>query len=495
MLSACKDENPVSEIPVVQPKLSYSVSTRGAGYGSYDALGYGYDCAYSNLKGSDFVRKSIIDVNKCLTGKGTDPLTGNPVNVVSISIDSAIIHQGGNLEESWGYNINEYKESINVGTNISATIGQEKTKLFTTELKAYYTDSVRFSQVYSFFRLDAIKTVRKLSFSHTLPGELKYFLTDNFINDVKSLPARTLVERYGTHVLTDIRLGGMGSIFFNARLNSTSVIDKFKLDAKAVFSGITAQTNYAVERNRFQDFRDVHIHIRTIGGSEPIAQPTIKFDADKSQLGDLTFDYQSWLKSVNRSSEQIIGTGNPNTFIYPISEFVFDPIKKKQVEQALIDYVNSNIIPMKHIDVIDNKNIALYNKKNNPEGGGRGSVSYPYHLKVSKQNGTEKLYVATRSSTDIGLFVFIPYGEYYQISYKGGNNYLDFTDVTFKPFTNNPNQLWILEFINPSTFKIRNVGYNSYLGWNLSTKYRNSDDNDEIIWYIPAERPSYPPRR
>ncbi|MDD3495363.1 MAG: MAC/perforin domain-containing protein [Dysgonamonadaceae bacterium] len=492
VFSACEDKNPIGEIPLVEPEISYSTSTRGAGYGPYDALGYGYDCAYSDLKGSDFIRKAVIDVNKCLTGKGTDPLTGNQVNVTPLTIDSAIIHQGGNSDETWGYNFNEYKESMNNATNISVSVGKGKINFFTAELKNYYTDSIRYSQVYSFYRLDAIKTVRKLSFSHTLPDELKYFLNDNFISDTKNLSAKTLIERYGTHVLTDIRLGGMGSIFFNARLNSSSSTNKFKLDAKAVYSGITAQTNYAIEKNRFQDFRDVHIHIHTIGGSEPIAQSSIKFDAEKSQLEDLNFDYVLWLKGVSEKTEEIIGTGNPNTVIYPISEFIFDPIKKIQVEQAIIDYVNSNAIHMKQIDIIDNKNIAVYNRKSTSSGGGgRRSVSMAPHLRVKKKDGKEMLYIATRSSTDIGLLVFIPYGEYYQISYKGGNNYLDFSDKTFKPFNNNPNQLWTLEYMNPTTFKIRNVGYDCYLGFDLDTKYRNSDDNDEIIWYIPHETIPY----
>lgn len=453
---------------------------KSIGDGIYDALGYGYDCTYTKIKGSEYVSEEpIIDIQRYITGKGKDPITGNSVIVDTGRVNIALIHGGGDTDQTWGFNLEDYKKNINNQTSISATIKSDSIKLFSAELKNYFKEDYRFSQVYSFYRMDATKTTRKISFSKKSPVAFKYALSDAFISDLKGLTADEVVRKYGTHVLTDIRLGGIGSIIYNARLANTTSAEQFKNQANIFFNVISASSDYSKTDSMFIEYRDVNIKIMALGGSKTI-NSDVKIDATTSKLQGITFNYTDWINSVNATTEQVIGIGHHNTIIYPISEFVFDTNKKTEIELAIKRYCAANLLLMKQIETIENRGVMVYNPRSYTIPGSRST----FHKQLSSEGSIGKQYLKIIDGIGRSMattITFIPDGKYYRIA--NSNNYYLESDKRFKPLSSSSSQLWYIEFVSQDLFKIRNLATNYYLGIDVNINYPNST-NQDILWKI-----------
>ena len=70
---SCSDNEIIPE--VIIPEQS-TPTTRSVGDGKYDALGFGYNCFYSNFSNPLYAKAQVIDLQKLEAGIGTDQLTG-----------------------------------------------------------------------------------------------------------------------------------------------------------------------------------------------------------------------------------------------------------------------------------------------------------------------------------------------------------------------------------------------------------------------------------
>ena len=479
--ASCSDKNLIEQ----QNEVSSFVTTRAAGDNLYDLLGYGYDCTYSNLKGSDYGKARVIDLDKFISGKGYDVQTGQNVNLEPGNINIAIIHGGGDSDETWGFDLNEYKESLNVQNSVSITVNEDSeenkdVKLFTAEVKKFYNDSARFTSSYSFYRLNAYKITRKLTMSNVYPEFLKYFLSDEFIYDLKHLTGKQLVLKYGTHVLTDIKLGGMGSVIFNAKMTSKENASYFKIEASSFFDILTTTDSYESINSKFQNFKDVRIRVKTIGGTLPI-NTQISYNAFNGELGNISFNYQDWLKSVDVNSEQLIGVGNPTTTVYFLSDFIDDPIKKKEVQDAIIEYCNSQLVIMEKTTTIDYATFSIYTyfkDRTNYE-----ELISEYFPSGGKSKVSKRPYTPSERANTI--FNFNPYGEYYRIVMYSNDNYVLEPDMCCRPINETAqSQLWDIEYVSSRELRFRNVSNNFYLGHDLMTNHPKNPYNKDLIWLI-----------
>lgn len=90
---------------VIDSDFGGNTSTRAAGDGQYDLLGYGYDCTISAFKGSRYGKERIIDLDRFLSGRGRDPITRVEKTMFPGNINIALLHGGGEVEVELGANL------------------------------------------------------------------------------------------------------------------------------------------------------------------------------------------------------------------------------------------------------------------------------------------------------------------------------------------------------------------------------------------------------
>lgn len=279
-----------------------------------------------------YAKARVIDLDRLKRGAGRDPLTGNEVTFTPSEINESILH--GKTETRLAYGNSVQKLTENISINASTSISSKILTFFSLDLEATIKSSGTNYQQDAFYRIDALKMTRRLTLPYTTPSRLKYFFTDEFLSDLKNISGKDLVEKYGTHVMTDILLGGNFSAFYTGKYTSTESAQKqdFKAASNFLLSSIKANANY--NTSSFNSFQNVNIYIKTQGGSNAVT--SIISQNSNGYLDNVSMDYAGWMNSVTQNTESLIGIGNPDTKTYLLSEFIDDPIKKQEIEFALL---------------------------------------------------------------------------------------------------------------------------------------------------------------
>lgn len=475
---SCSDSSIENELEKVDSMSSFS--TKAAGDGLYDILGYGYDCTYSDFKGSVYSKARVVDLGRFLSGSGRDANTGEAKSFLAGSVNEAILHSG-ETSSAWGKNLESFKDDISSHNNVSMEVTDDKLKLFSADFKSFFSNASSFSSAQSFYRLDAKRYTRKLTMSNVYPSNLKYFLTDEFVNDLKSYTGTQLVSKYGTHVLTDILLGGVGSIVFNAKLMTSNDENTFRDEANSFFGIVTTSSTLEGSSTKFKDFKNIKIFIKTYGGSINIAQD-ISYNPMTGELQNLSFNYQGWMNSINKNTEEIIGIGNNTTKICLLSEFIDDPNKKREVENAIKSYCESQKVVMTTEKTLDYEDGAIYYTES-------GVNKY---IKVTHGSNLPivlALFGATGEDITDKVTVkwsFLPIGNYYYLSVKlrGNQFFLNEPKGLFKAKPDPINDfLWDIEKLNNGYYMIKKVSTGTYLGRNQTLNIKNINDTNQH-WLI-----------
>lgn len=454
IFTSCSNEEDINSTPL--NKGTTSEQTRAAGDGKYDALGYGYNCFYSDFSDPVYVQARVINIEKLKLGKGKDQITNKEVTFNPTDINEAILHGRTESKVAYGTSISRLTEKLHV--NVKTSIGTKVLKLFSLDLEATVDQNSTHNSLNSFYRVDALKTTRRLTLPYTLPSRLKYFVTDEFLIDQKYLTIEDYIKKYGTHVMTDILLGGKFSAFYTGNYESTdqNSEQEFKAESNFLLSSVKAGVKY--DRTLFNSFKNVNIYIKTLGGT--ISSNAIISQSSDGTLDNVSIDYTGWINSVTQESEALIGIGNPDTEIYPLSEFVDNIIIKKEIEGVMgnekptyiLSSINNNLSP---------KDIGLLANIDNTFG------LIPIH---SSQN-------FFRASISL-----IKEGEFYRIKYL--DKYLD-SSAQLTSFQNNNKQLWSIELSshNRTQVSLKNVATGLYLFANDGKFHERSIDNEENVYW------------
>ena len=327
---SCSDNEIIPE--VIIPEQS-TPTTRSVGDGKYDALGFGYNCFYSNFSNPLYAKAQVIDLQKLEAGIGTDQLTGKKFIFNPSKIIEAQLHGLTESRTAYGTSIEKLTEDMRF--YIHTSLDQKKIiKLFSLDIESTITNSSNYQELNSFYKVDALKATRRLTLPYTNPAQLKYFLTDEFLFDLKNLSGKDIVNKYGTHVMTDILLGGNFSALYTGKYKSSGSTSgkEFKTSASFLMSSIKGETKF--DKTTFKSFTNVNVYIKTQGGRNAVS--TIINQTGDGTLGNFSIDYNSWINSVDINSESLIGIGNPDTEIYFISSFIEHPFIRMGIEEALL---------------------------------------------------------------------------------------------------------------------------------------------------------------
>ncbi|WP_423129046.1 MAC/perforin domain-containing protein [Gaoshiqia sp. Z1-71] len=330
------------------PESYREMQIRSGGDGAYDLLGYGYDITgeYGPTSG----KSQVIDLNAFLNTYPDRIETNEP--------------RSSTYEITTGYNSLDLSQKMAINFSSSSTIA------FSDEIKLSLASEYSSSTSYQYVSTYAQTFANYGILTKTIDIEadknvLSNFLTTKFKDDVNSLSPQKVIERYGTHVLAYVKLGGVLNLFYHSK----GVENQITISNKAGFQSSffnTFKVNIGesydqtlAEKNTFQ-----YMKVKSMGGTQYISS-TINFDNEGKASQTISID--KWLQSIDESSSVLIGT-DPNK-VYPIYDFV--PSDKRQAYiSAFNEYLTSkryNIINT--AGAIDNYRVVK-GLGNSNEGGG-----------------------------------------------------------------------------------------------------------------------------
>lgn len=312
-------------------------TTRAAGDKKYDVLGYGYDVTGEYLHPMS-VRNPVLDIAKYKEDFEGRLITGNS----SFGFDQMY----------YGYSASDYIKDIMKETNASATISygnkdnpKDSLPYFSGNISQnnYLKTEYQYSTKYSFASVDAVRNHKYIRINDEISSLTKY-LSLYFIEDLNRLSPDRVVERYGTHVITDFIIGGRYKLMFRSVItDSKDATHKRKTVSsgfKAALSGMGFSYNVdrtiQADESLVKSNQHKELYVLFYGGNGT----NLKYDLERGTPSGV--DIQSWENSVNLENACLNEINWKET--HPIYDFITDPVKKEQIRAAVIKYMKASKI-------------------------------------------------------------------------------------------------------------------------------------------------------
>ncbi|QPH38838.1 MAC/perforin domain-containing protein [Pedobacter endophyticus] len=298
-----------------------------AGYGrdgKNDLLGYGYN-VLGEFGNASAATRPVIDVDRLQTDY--------PTRVVyDLSTETKGYLTAGSDAVS-------YLKKITA--RLSTTFGYQflGASLFKATITANYSNNDVFSAKYIYSNY-YLKVQQKRLKLNTVNDVLQSYLDPEFISYVNTQTPEAIVNRYGTHVLAEIILGGKLDVTYQSQ---TTKSDKTKassagidLNVKKIFN---LNVGYTYDTHDVEENFNQTLHYATIGG-----------DPTKSLIGDIaignasnpnptpTVNISAWQSSCTLENSVLIDIAPDG--LMPIWELISDPVKKEQIKNVAEKYIS-----------------------------------------------------------------------------------------------------------------------------------------------------------
>lgn len=319
MLLSCTNESVFDiEDNKADPEL------RTAGDGRYDVLGFGYDVTkdYFDYSGASSV--AVIDVQAIAKAYPTSSNTGIITASPNTRTTSQVV----------GETATQFSTQLTANSKISAKVG-----IFGGSLSTNFGSSENYDSKYSIASYQSFFRYKQLTIGLT-PKEILPYLTVQFKNDLNNLSSIELVQKYGTHVLTDITLGARLQIMYKAQSLSTNKTSSIEASLNATISLFSSESKITYNKNLATQNKDYRIVYKGIGGDIKKMPGSGIISVDPTALKEINVG--SWVESINPSNYRFIDS-KPGTLI-PIYEFIQDPVKKASIASAVDKYIRDGAI-------------------------------------------------------------------------------------------------------------------------------------------------------
>lgn len=280
-------------------------------FGTYNALGFGYDVTgeYAN---ASYIRTKIIDAQEFHLA--------NPTSYVEIPISS------GEYKETYSANALIFSQKLSQNTNTTQNLAVfGKTIPFANAVQNNKYDPTYIYGTYN----STIKTKRYL-FEVSI-NKLISFLTDEFTSDIKQKTPSQIVDKYGTHVMTNIYVGGSYDLIFQAKTKNPD-------RERAAYLGVkdySSSNNSSLIGEASLNYSK-RIYYKTRGGAK--AQNI----AGMYNLDNITpsFDIAVWQSTLSNNNSVLVDFGQNG--LVPIYDFVQDQAKKSELKMYIDQYLEAN---------------------------------------------------------------------------------------------------------------------------------------------------------
>ncbi len=365
IVSGCFDGNNVEPNP---DQSVQNASTRTGGDGIYDVLGMSYDATTSYL--SDIaVKLPVIDCNK---------IDKNRIIVSTASGSNSGYYYGANSEEY----VKDIVTKTNISLGVSSTPDSTKSSLFGGTLSGNknLTSKFSYSSQYSFASHDEVFRIKFLRLNADILL-LRKCLTQTFLEDLDNYQPDQFVEAYGTHVLCDVSIGGRLNMTYRSIIYSeTSSTAKTRI----IKSGFNATIPKIISFNGSYDSevtitetdtkknQDWTLFVQSFGGKAINNTYTPAGGVPPIDLG-------AWQNSITERNAALVDIAWENAI--PIYELIENPIKKEQIKNATIKYINKKKVEILPTSIIhqsfDGKD-HFYSTEYKTTYGGNAQWKYEY---------------------------------------------------------------------------------------------------------------------
>jgi len=277
-------------------------------HGVHNLLGHGYDVT------GEFIsitagRKQIFDLDKISQDWPS-----------SVSTSPANFRKGGSLEFENGQ---DFLKSISNNYN---------------DLKG--TASFRGTLYNLFPNQDQSKNFTYSVFTHYLPleghrlmamPEEKYYVND-FKQAISNQSPEQIVKIYGTHLIGVIIMGAKAQITYRTRTDNSdrlgAALNGLNIAMENIFRPTDSQMDYEIAEGNF----DQQLSFKIIGGDKS----KVKI-AEKDEFNMVRINYNEWFGSISKENMEMV-----NLVLWPIYDYVADPIKQKELKNYVEKYIKEN---------------------------------------------------------------------------------------------------------------------------------------------------------
>ncbi len=300
-------------------------------------IGHGYDITKKYAYSPD-IKDSIFDLNKLLK----DGLVKRDPNLSS-----------GTFESIEGADITSYQKSLSTKISASVSGGIKKIGSFSAEIEQNFSSEQIGTDEHAFATssTNVIKDAYYITEKNT--DKLFKYLTDDFIQNIKTLDAPDIIRIYGTHSMQGGILGARLDYHMSAKkkIGASSInigaYAKAKAEAslKGIFSG-GASGSAEIDTLYANSFETSSVIIKTkVYGGKP----------EYAQAVQNERDYQAWIESIE--GREIWCDYYPKGLI-ELSELINDKFGDnwQTIKQNLSNYINEYLEG--NVFVVENKAVS-----------------------------------------------------------------------------------------------------------------------------------------
>lgn len=322
VMASCSEQSVLDDLKN-QEKSPVTTRIYG-GDGEDDVLGYSCDISSDYL----YSKLPVVDNAKA---KETFP--------------NAVIQ---NLGQSGSYDYNAGTTACNylksIAENKEVKIKASFFATATTTISSSFKETDALSRNYAYASLE--RTIKKREYSYALSLEqLRECLSSNFLYDLNNqFNPQSIISKYGTHVYTNIKVGGKITVLYRANIVSTSSETEKKNTVTVGLSGSigkifggsidTSVSKEEIEKAS-EKISNAQFVIKAIGGNASIPLMGVVMDA---QNNSYSVNIEEWERSVADGNTTTLIDFNPSSLI-PIWELVADANKRKLLQTAVENYI------------------------------------------------------------------------------------------------------------------------------------------------------------
>jgi hypothetical protein len=251
----------------------------------------------------------------------------------------------------FGATAEDYIEEITKDFNESASVSVNKENAFSGSISGnqFLKSKESYSSKYSFASYDAIRSHKYLKINDEVES-LSNYLTPEFLEDVDRLSPARLVERYGTHVLTDVTIGGRYRLLFRSVIEKTTNSSEKKEILKAGFGAtikkvgiqLNAGVSIDTQTEKAKENQHKELFVMFYGGTGTCMQ----YDLENGM--PTTLDINGWESNVSLNNANLTDINWKET--YPLYYFIKDPQKRQQVKNAIENYIKDHSLDMVKVE-------------------------------------------------------------------------------------------------------------------------------------------------
>lgn len=322
LLASCSEkeliENHTDPLLHVTISDSTNLELQSANANTYNLLGHGYDATgffFNALSG----RAKVLDIEK----------------LIELHPGSYICHYGQThfSQTVIGYSAANLVQRLSERTEsyFRPTTDSSKWNMFCGQLSAAFDHSTLTSDKYTYGMYQEF--VHKCSHTYYATMDtLRNHLTEAFLIDIRDKAPTYILEKYGTHVLTSVQLGGKIQVIYKSHVSSADVSWQSQVGLSQAVLYLFGQSMSISSTNEPFANEEQEVFAATSGGIRMTPwQGTVMTDTLTRSIVNIT----PWFESLNENWSLI---NVHEDHLIPIYELVDDEVKRTALRSAYNTY-------------------------------------------------------------------------------------------------------------------------------------------------------------